>query len=539
MRRLDDAEGRPLAGTEGAQAPAVSHDGQWVAFWSAGAIRKVPIGGGPAMDLAPGVTEPPRGMAWDAGGGLLFGRDDDRIWQVAPGGVPAAVTTLGEAEVSHALPCPLPGGWAFVYTARRRQWSWGGDEIVVHTIATGMRTVLLKDAVDARYLPSGHLVFMRRGTLFAVPFDAGRLEVQGPAVAVLETVVQALTSSNTADVTGAGQFAVAPTGALAWVRGPVMPYPASALVTVNRRGQVTPLPVEPRSYGQYLRLSPDGRRLAVVVRDLTEVGLWIYDLGRETFTPLARGGEAVWPVWSPDGRRLAFDWLLDGRQSLMVQLADGTTAPQPLVAGAYLPSSWSPDGRHLAGMRSGDIVVATVDGDRPNARAVIETPHTEQWPAISQDGRWLAYGSNVSGRDEVYVRPYPGPGAAEQVSIDGGNSPAWNPRGTELFFVSPPAVAAQRTMQVVEISGGRPPGSARGDPNAVERPRIGRPRPLFQFDGSSLRFYCLPVRCYDVSVDGQHFYVTQRPHVPPRQSVSHIDLILNWTEEVKAKVRAK
>ena len=190
-----------------------------------------------------------------------------------PGSVPAAVTTLGEAEVSHALPCPLPGGWAFVYTARRRQWSWGGDEIVVHTIATGMRTVLLKDAVDARYLPSGHLVFMRRGTLFAVPFDAGRLEVQGPAVAVLETVVQALTSSNTADVTGAGQFAVAPTGALAWVRGPVMPYPASALVTVNRRGQVTPLPSSHAATARYLRLSPDGRRLAVVVRDLTEVGL--------------------------------------------------------------------------------------------------------------------------------------------------------------------------------------------------------------------------------------------------------------------------
>ena len=477
------------------------------------------------MDLAAGVTEPPRGMAWDDGGGLLFGRDDDRIWQIPPSGVPAAVTTLGEAEVGHVLPCPLPGGRTLLYTARKRGWSWSDEEIVAHTTTTGARTVLLQDAADARYLPSGHLVFLRRGTLFAVPFDAGRLEVQGPAVAMLDTVVQALTSGNSSDVTGAGQFAVAPTGALAWIRGPVIPYRDAGLATVDRRGRVTPLSAPVRSYAQPLRLSPDGRRLAVVVRELMETGLWLYDLDRETLTPLARGGESECAVWSPDGRRLAYSWLERGRRSLMVQPADGTSAPQSLLTGAVWPSSWLPNGRHLVGVRSGDIVVAAVDGDRPGERPLIETPYTEQGPEISPDGRWLAYGSNVSGRDEVYVQPYPGPGAAEQVSLDGGQSPAWNPRGNELFFVSPPTAAGRRTMLVAEFSAGPPP-------------RIGRPRPLFEYDGLSLAFRCIPRRCYDISADGQRFYATLARPAPSRPPVTHINLILNWVEELKAKVPA-
>ena len=529
VRRLGAAEASPLAGTEGAQMPAVSGDGQWVAFWAGGAIRKVPLGGGPTMDLASGIADPPVGLAWDARGQLFFGQGPLGIWQIPADGAPTAVTTIGDAEVSHVLPYPLRDGRTLLYTVRKRVWSWGDEQIVAHNLATGARKVLLTDAADARYIPTGHLVFLRRATLFAVPFDPERLEVRGPAVAVLDSVAQALTGGRSDNITGAGQFAVAPTGTLAWIRGPVIPYPAAELATVDRRGQVTPLPGDPRSYAQVLRLSPDGRRLAVVVRELTEFGLWLYDLGRDTLTPLARGGDAFWQVWSPDGRRLAFSWRHDGRQSLAVQPADGTTAPQPRLAGEFTPSSWSPDGRHLAGLRSGDILVATVDGDRPDARPLFETPYTEQWPEISPDGRWLAYGSDMSGRDEVYVRPYPGPGAAEQVSVGGGSSPAWNPRGNELFIVSPPTAAGKRTMLVAEFSGGL---------SAVEGPRIGRPKPLFEFDELSLPFYCTPGRCYDVSADGERFYVRLSRPAPPRPPVTHINLIQNWFEELQAKVPA-
>ncbi len=527
VRGLGDEEARPLADTEGAQVPAVSHDGQWVAFWSARAIRKAPVRRGAVADLAAGVTTPPMGMVWDESGRLFFGRwDDGRIWQVPPGGAPAAVTTVAEGERSQVLPCPLPGGRTILYTVRKREWSWGDEAIVAHTLATGMRKPLLQNAADARYLPSGHLVFLRRGKLFAVRFDAARLEVQGAEVAVLDNVAQALTAGAASLITGAGQFAVAPTGALAWIRGPVIEPEETGLATVDRRGQATPLPGDPRPYLPPLRLSPDSSRLAVLVRDLTQTGLWLYDLGRGVPTPLTQGGEAFWPRWSSDGRRLAFWWLKDGRLSLAVQPADGTSAPQPLLPGQFYPSSWSRSGRELVGNRAGDIVAATLDGDKPNVRPLFETPATEQWPELSPDERWLAYGSDRSGRNEVWVRAYPGLGEAKQVSIDGGSNPAWNPskNKSELFFVGPLDAAGKRSMMVAEFDGGPPL-------------RPGRPRPLFPFDPSSLAFNCTPVRCYDVSADGQRFYVRQSRPAAPRPPVTHIDLILNWVDEVKAKVR--
>jgi len=541
VRRLDGAEARPLPNTEGAQALAVSADGRWVAFWAAPAIRKVPLGGGPVMDLAPGLARPPKGLAWSPGGQLFFGRDDGRIWVIPPEGAPAAVTTVGEAEVGHTLPWPLPGGQALLYTVRKRNYSWGDEEVVAQTLATGQRTVLLRDAADARYLPSGHLVFLRRGQLLAVPFDAERLEKRGPEVPVLDMVAQSLTAGNNHDVTGAGQFAVAATGTLAWVPGPVVPYADLTLVTVDRRGQVARLPAPVRSYGHSLRLSPDGRQLVLLVYTLTERGVWVYDLSRGTLSPLTLNSEAYGPAWSPDGRRIAFGWLKDGRRSLAVQPADGTAPPRVLVAGEFVPSSFTPDGRQVAASRGGeDLVMVAVENGQAPVRPLIETPQNEGWAELSPDGRWLAYASDVSGRFEVYVRPYPGSGATVSVSAEGGRSPAWNRNGRELFFVSlfDPAGAGTQRMMAVDVAPGSPPpfGSAHGGLSAVEGPRIGRPRTLFESDWRDLTFDCFPARCYDVAPDGQRFYATQRAAPPLPPVVTHISLIQNWFEDLKAKV---
>jgi len=368
-------------------------------------------------------------------------------------------------------------------------------------------------------------VFLRRGQLFAVPFDAERVEVRGTPVAVLDAVAQALTGSLSSNVTGAGQYAIAPTGSLAWIPGPIIPYPDFALVTLDRQGQVSPLPAPVRIYGPSVRRSPDGRRLAVTIRSLTEEGLWLCDLGRGTLTLLAGGSEANLPVWAPDGRRLAFWWLKDGRRSLAVQLADGTAPPQVLLAGDFSPSSWTPDGHRVAGVpdRGGDVSIVAVEDGKASARPLFETPHTEQWPEFSPDGRWLAYGSNVSGRYEVYIRPYPGPGPAEQVSIEGGESPAWNPDGKELFFLSPQNPAGRRSMVAVDVS-------------AAASRVIGRPTRLFEFDPVDLRLACTPVRCYDVAPGGQRFFGVQARPSPPTPPVTHINLVLNWFEELKAKV---
>ena len=528
VRRLDGTEARALANTDGAQLPAVSADGQWVAFWAGGAMRKVPLAGGPVMDLASGLVEPPWGLAWDVGGRLFFGRGDGgSIWMIPADGAPAAATTVGEAEVAHILPWPMPDGRTLLYTVRKRQWSWGDEEVVARTLATGTRKVLLKDAVDARYVPTGHLVFLRRGVLFAVPFDAERLEIRGTPIAVLDGVAQALTAGNSDYVTGAGQFAIAANGALAWVSGPVVPYPDATLVTVDRRGQVSPLPATVRSYGPAARVSPDGRRLAVMIRTLTDAAVSLYDVDRGTTTLLAGGGEAWIPIWSRDGRNLAFAWLADGRRALAVQLSDGTAPPQVRMLGDLTASSFTPDGRHVAAVRdSRDIVIVTVEPGQSPEQVVAQPPqHTERWPEFSPDGRWLAYGSDASGRFEVYVRPYPGPGPAEPVSVDGGWSPAWAPTGRELFFVSLPDAEGTRRLMAVEFAPGSPP-------------RIGRPRVLFAFDPRDLRLACTPVRCYDVAADGERFYATQAQAPPPPPVVTHISLILNWFEELRAKVPA-
>jgi len=527
VRRLDASEARALSGTEDAQVPAVSPDGRWVAFWAGGALKKLPFDGGPVMDVASGIEFPPSGLVWDAGGNLFFGTEEKGIWEVGVEGAVRAITTLGEAEWAHGLPCALPGGQALLFTVRKSTFTWGREEIVAHTLATGKRKVLLQDAADARYLPTGHLVFLRRGVLFGVAFDARRLEVRGTPVALLDPVAQALTAGDTRDLTGAGQFAISGTGTLAWVPGRAAPYPQSALVTVERRGEVWNLSAPLRNYDPFLRVSPDGRRLAVMIRSLTDLGLWLFDLGRDdVLTPLVREGEVHWLVWSPDGQRLLFNWLNDGRYSLAAQTADRSRPPKVLARLDSDVSSVTPDGLQLATVSGGvstSVMIVTLGQGEATVKPWHETTQTELHPEFSPDGRWLAYTSNVSGRGEVYLRPYPGPGAVVLVSVDGGSNPAWHPNGRELFFVDLPDPADKRRMMAVDVELGTPP-------------RIGRPRALFEFDSNNLRFGCIPVRCYDVAPDGQRFYVVQAVASPPPPVVTRIDLVLNWFEELKAKV---
>jgi eukaryotic-like serine/threonine-protein kinase len=534
VRRLDAAEARPLPDTDGALAPAISPDGQWVAFWTGGRIRKVRLEGGAAVDVAAGLSNPPGGLAWDEAGRLYLGAAyiGGGIRVIEPGGAPADATKPGESELIHVLPLPLPGARAILYTVRKRQMSWGDEELVARTLATGERKVLVRDAADGRYVATGHLLFMRRGVLLAVAFDAARLEVRGTPVPVLDAVAQALTGNNTYHMTGAGQFAVSTTGALAWVPSPVVPYPDASLVTVDRQGRVAPLPAAPRAFHNRVSVSPDGRRLAVSIRSLSDVGLAVYDVDRGTLTPLVRGGEATWPVWSPDGRRLAFRWIADGRPSLATEVADGTAPPEVLAPGTALPTWVSSDGRQAMAVTTPAYHVVTLTRENGLAREerVLQTSGFDGWPAISPDGRWLAYASDASGRSEVYVRPYPGAGPATPVSIDGGSSPAWNPNGRELFFIGAADPAGRDRMMAVDVTPG---------PGAAVPPGIGRPRVLFDFDNRDLNMAALPARCFDVAPGGLGFFALRYGPPSPPPVVTHVNLILNWFEELRAKVPIK
>jgi hypothetical protein len=302
---------------------------------------------------------------------------------------------------------------------------------------------------------------------------------------------------------------------------------------VDRRGQVTVLSAPERSYERMLRLSPDRLRLATTERTLTAVGLRIFDLARPA--PLLRvttEGEALWPVWGLGGQDLVFAWLNNGREALAVQPADRPAAPRALVSGLVWPSSVAADGRILAlvaripGDLFWDIVTVTVEKENARVEPVTQTPNaSELWPEFSPDGRWLLYGSNVSGRIEVYVQPYPGAAGAVPVSVDGGENPAWNPNGREILFVSLPGPTGQRRMMAAQFTPGSP------------KP-IGLPRELFSFDEGDLGMIDYPIRPYDVAVNGQRFYTVHRVTTPPPPKVTHINLILNWFEELKAKVPA-
>jgi Tol biopolymer transport system component len=253
----------------------------------------------------------------------------------------------------------------------------------------------------------------------------------------------------------------------------------------------------------------------------------VYGLEDGKLQKLAGGGEYFFPRWAPDGKRLSFSWVSHGVSQIAWLAADGTAGPETLVrgVGTFVISSWSPDGRHLAFFKGGDIWIGTLNGSAMTAVPYRETPEAEQWPEFSPDGKWLAYGSNASGRFEIYVQAFPGPGPRHLISLHGGGSPAWNPAGRELFFVSPPDSEGKRQMMVAEVRLG-PEFEA------------GRPRPLFSLSDPPLSIACGASRCYDVSPDGQMFYATQERPTTPLPPVTQIHLVQNFVEEVKARLVA-
>jgi hypothetical protein len=395
-------------------------------------------------------------------------------------------------------------------------------------MATNERTVVLRKATDARYLPTGHLVFMRQGVLWAVRFDPSRRSVQGEPVALHAGISQALVGDWTGDLTGAGQFSVSPAGTLAYIPGVVPDLPSFGLASVDRAGHVTELSTPHRFFGS-VRRSRDGDFLTTDVSSMTENGLWGHRLSRPgSFEKLLSGFDGSF-AWTPDGRRVAYGTTRNGLRVVEWQATDGTP-PETLVRGSLSPAWWAPDGQHLFLTDDGrrQIWVLSVDGPEPRLHQFTEGSDWERYPEISPDGRWLAYGSRASGRWEVYVRPFPGPGPRTQVTLDGGLSPGWNPNGRELFFArfDGGPTATPWSMNVVDV-------------DVTRGVRVGAPRRLFEFNPADLAFYCVPVRCYDVAPDGQRFYVPKAAgQLPPPPLVTHINLVLNWFEELKATVPA-
>jgi hypothetical protein len=458
----------------------------------------------------------------------VFGRLREGLWQVsASGGTPRPLTSLDvkQGEESHLLPHILPDGKAVLFTIQKSQFRWDNAQIVVRSLVTGAQTLLIDGGADARYVPTGHLVYARMGTLMAAPFDLARLTLTSGAVGVEDGVMQAVNASFGSIDTGAAQFGVSGSGALVYVPGGMFPDAARSLVWVDRAGAIQPLAIPPRAYLSP-RLSPDSQRLALFTQG-TNRNVWVYDLVRGTLTRLTTEGQNAHPIWTPD--RLIFDSTTAGAPNVFWKPADGSGAAERLTTSedVQAPGSWSRDTQTLAFVQINpttkfDIwTLSLTDHDR-TPRPFLRTAANERWPAFSPDGRWLAYASDESGRDEVYVQPYPGPGPRHPISARGGTQPVWARNGRELFYTVPDPNAATGKMMAVDVA---------LTPTLI----AGVPRPL-----ESVVQISSPTGGYDVSPDGRRFITVREnaarsPEPPPAQMI----LVQHWVEELKRRVPTK
>ena len=502
VRDLGAREPRLVAGSEGAQHPFFSSDGQSVAFFADGLLKRVSVEGGTPVVVceAPVVGQ---GAMWGPDDTIVFNPGSRRglMRVAATGGNPEPVTSLDPAMDARNLIWPrfLPDGRGLLVTTA------GGGEVsrVALLLWETREWRLFGPGARPQYLASGHLVYytpgLAGGEIHAVRFDLERLETDGAPVAIVDGIYRAPGG-------GSPYFEVGDNGTLVYT-------PAGldhALVRVDRDGRRTPLSDDRRGF-RFPRVSPNGDRVAVTI-DPRPSEIWVYDLERGSRIPIATDLHNIAPMWTLDGQRVSYRRGTD----IYWRPADASSPAEPLIDLAEAvggPNSWTLDGRALLFGKpepstQNDIWLFTLDGD---ARAVVATAADELGARLSPDGRWLAYFSEESGRDEVYVRPFPNVDAAkETVSTVGGWSPVWSPDGRELFYMD-----GARVMAV--------PVQGQGTTFVAGTPEL-----LFEgpFDVSQ-------DQNFDVSADGTYFVMVE---VDPDTRPNRFQVVTNWFEELRRRV---
>ncbi len=517
LRALSEREPGAVPGTEGAATPFFSPDGQWIAFFAQGALKRVAVGGAGLQVICGNVAES-RGGSWGSDGNIYYAPSNSSGLSVVPasGGTPKELTLVEreKGEISHRWPHVLPDARTLLFTI----WTGPGKDerqIVAQSLETGERQVLVPGGDTARYLPSGFLLYARQDSLYAVPWRAGQ---PGAGSAAPVTLSEYPRLENE----GAAAYAVSDSGTLAYLEGGPTRY-SYRLVWVDRDGKVEPLPFPERDY-EAVAIAPDGQRAVVQVSEGT-VGLWIFDFTRHTMTPLVTtGGSSQAPVWTTDGSRVAYRATRRGTRTVYWKASDGTGDEQPLTVGRGVtetPTSVSPDGQWLVfqdigGEAKGAITTwrMRLSGDR-TPQPLGQPGSTQTGGQVSPDGRWLAFVSSASGQNELYVQPYPGPGPSKLLSSGGGSEPRWSRDGRELFYVS--------GSRFLAVDVPARPGAPWGEPRVL-------------FEGQFRRASNANTAS-DVSPDGGRFLRIQQS-VPDR-SQDHIDVVLNWHAELDAKAPAR
>ena len=513
LRRVDHLEPQPLPDSANATSPFFSPDGQWVGFFADGKLKKASVQGGEATTLCDAPIN--RNATWGPDSTITFAPTlfGGLMRVSAGGGSPEILTApdVSKGELTYRWPEILPGGKAVLFVIANAQdiGSFSESKIVAMRLDTREKKILPILGTYPRYSPSGHLLFERDGRVFAVAFDPHRLEVTGQPVPVLDGVK---TSPNS----GAADFAVSDTGSLVYLPENAYIHDGQ-IVWVDRKKQVKELSAPARHYGSP-HISPDGERIAVAIpTGSSGSDVWVYEIPHGTLTRLTFDEHSSAPIWSPDGKRIAFATTRPTGPAILVKPADGSGAEETLVAGESLilvPTSWSSDGKFLAywavGSATGrDIWIAPLTGER-KPQPFLQTKFNEMQARFSPDSRWIAYQSEESGRYEVYVQPFPGPGGKWQISTNGGTTPVWAENGRELFYMSSGnfmsvSVTAQPTF-------------------SASTPRIVADYPPFLMGR-------LSNGVYDVSADGQRFLFVRAnvENGPPDE----VRVVLNWTEELK------
>ena len=507
VRALDSQEARPLPGTEETFCSLVfSPDGQWVAFYAEGKLKKVSLQGDPPVTLANAAGI--HGMSWGPDNNIVFADPSVSGLQKVPaaGGTPQLITRVnfGKGEAAHRWPAYLPGGNAMLFAVLKRGRP-DEAQIVAQRFDTGERKVLVEGGTYPSYVSTGQLLFVRAGKLMAVPFNAESLETTGAPVPAGQNVMQT--------IEGAAEFGLSRSGSLIYVPGEQSL--GTAPVLVDRNGVTgKPLTGFPADFYDWPSISPDGQRLAVSTGG---EDIWVYDIPRGTLTRLTFDSKSHSPLWSPDGKWIAYSSrAAESTPNLFRRLANGSGSEERLTNSKNMQqlSSWSSDGKFLAfaelDFATGfDIGVLPLEGKRTPVK-FLQTPSVERAATFSPDGRWLAYASDESGREEVYARPFPGPGEKRQISTEGGHDPIWARNG-ELFY--------RHGNKIMAVS-------------VTTQPVFKAGASRLLFEGSYYWFIHRPN--YDVTADGQRFVFLQSTDPPAKQ----INVVLNWLEELKRRVPA-
>lgn len=532
-RRFDQALLTVLPATEGAASPFFSPDGQWIAFFSEGKLKKMQADGGSPVTLCDADTHAaghasmfyPTGSWGDDGNIVATLNTTVGLSRIPSAGGPPVLLDMAKTpgEV-YRWPQVLPGNEAVLFTASRADFESGNIEVL--SLKTAARKVIQRGGILGRYLPTGHLLYISRNTLFAAPFDLPGLRTSGASREVLEDMGSRMEGWN---------FDFSQTGSFVYLGQ--SHEPQLSIFWLDQTGKLSPLQTAPATYAGP-RFSPDGRRLAFSMsgrssQDIWLQDIWVQDLVRGTTTRLTSlPGTNDSPVWTPDGSRLIFRSVNDASAGFYAVPADGSGTAQRLsdLNSGIFPGSVSPDGKRFAvwdPSAGGTIWTHSLEigaqGLRlrmaePTMRSTFSPPMlTRTTPAFSPDGKWLAYCSLESGGIEVYVRPYPGPGGKWRISNGGGTFPTWSPNGRELFFLARPSekmmVTTYKTVGSTFIPG---------------EPRVWSERPLLDLG---------ELRCCDIAPDGKRFavvlYADGTSQYEPSNSLT---VLLNFFDELRRRM---